>query len=314
VAEYPYAPFLRELLDGAPLLRRLVLLLEAAAFALFMAVMRALGPDRASRAGGALFRAWGPRMTKSRHVRTNLSIAFPEKPPAEIDAIERGAWATIGSLAAEYAHIDTICCREPERRVEIVVKGDLRGAQEEGRPAIFATAHLANFELATFAVSRVGAPVTALYTPHSNPLIDRMIQRRRSAINTRLVPRDGGVRELVRELARGRSVGFVADTRMDGGELVPFFGRDAATTTVPARLALRFDCELVPVRVERLEGARFRVTLYDPVRAEAPGLDAKQRALVMTRKLNAHFEDWIRERPEQWQCMKRRWPKDAARA
>ena len=87
-----------------------------------------------------------------------------------------------------------------------------------------------------------------------------------------------------------------------------FFGRDALTSISPARLALKFDCDLVPVQVERTGGARFRVTFHRPVKPDGDATDSQARALQLTRKINEHFEAWIRKRPEQWICWKRRWP------
>ena len=285
---------------------------EAAALWLVWAALRALGPDRAARFGCAALGAIGPRLRKSRHVRANLATAFPELAETEREALACEVWRSTGAMLADFANLDRICGREARERIEVVVKSDLQVFSGPGRPAVFAAAHLANFQLGTVAAARQGAPMTALYSPNSNPLIDRLIHRRRRAIACGLVPRDGGIRALASELRNGRSVGLVVDTRVDGGVPVPFFGVDAQTSTAPARLALRFGCELIPIRVERILDARFRVTFGDPVTAEDPALGSKQRALVMTRKLNAQFESWIRERPEQWLCLKRRWPKDVA--
>ena len=149
-----------------------------------------------------------------------------------------------------------------------------------------------------------------LYQRDSNPGLERMIERRRDAIHVDLIPRDGSMRALIRELASGRSVGLVVDNRYDEGELVPFFGVDAPTLTTPARLALRFRCDLVPVRVERVsDGARFRVTFHEPVRPSDPTRDKAEQARDMTRQVNELFERWIRERPAQWVTAKRRWPR-----
>jgi KDO2-lipid IV(A) lauroyltransferase len=156
--------------------------------------------------------------------------------------------------------------------------------------------------------------VTVLYAADANPWIGRLMLRARRGLGCRLEPRDGGVRRLVRALGRGHSVGLLVDTRVDDGEPVPFFGRPALTTTVPARLALRHGLELVPVRVERLDGARFRVTIYEPVLPDDPAAPPREQALQMTRKLHEHFERWIRERPGEWLCSKRRWPEDPAPA
>ena len=101
------------------------------------------------------------------------------------------------------------------------------------------------------------------------------------------------------------------DQRVDSGVPIPFFGIDKHTTLVPARLALRHGYDLVPVRTERLDGARFRVTFLPPLRPDDPGADEIEQARQVTRKINALFEEWIRERPTDWWCSKRRWPKDA---
>ena len=79
---------------------------------------------------------------------------------------------------------------------------------------------------------------------------------------------------LMGELSHGATIGLGSDVRLDAGEMIPFFGHDMPTNTVPARLALRFDCELVPARAERLPGGRYRITLYPPVRPD----DRQRRA------------------------------------
>jgi Kdo2-lipid IVA lauroyltransferase/acyltransferase len=117
---------------------------------------------------------------------------------------------------------------------------------------------------------------------------------------------------LIREVADGRSLGWIVDQRHDRGELLPFFGLPAATATMPALLALRLNCDLVPARVERLRGCRFRITIYE--RLSPAGLEHlphQEAARELTCRLNALFELWIRERPGQWLCFKRRWGKGA---
>jgi KDO2-lipid IV(A) lauroyltransferase len=83
------------------------------------------------------------------------------------------------------------------------------------------------------------AVLGAFFALDPNPFVDRLIRRRRSELGCDLISRDGGIRALLRTLAAGRSVGLVVDTRQDDGEAIPFFGVDAPTSTVPARLALR---------------------------------------------------------------------------
>ena len=211
----------------------------------------------------------------------------------------------------EFAHLDDICVHQADRRLEIVSDGHVPVLQDPDRPAVFVSAHLANWEVCAIAIVRAGVPVTGVYTPLQNPYLDRILMRRRQALGCRLVPRDSSMRTLLRELKAGRSIGMIMDQRVDSGVPIPFFGIDKWTTLVPARLALRHGCDLVPLRTERLGDARFRVTFYEPLKPDDPRADEIEQATQVTRKINRMFEDWIRERPEDWWCSKRRWPKDA---
>ena len=122
------------------------------------------------------------------------------------------------------------------------------------------------------------------------------------------------MRTLLRDLRAGRSIGMIMDQRVDTGVPIPFFGIDKYTTLVPARLALRHGYDLVPLRNERLGGSRFRVTFYAPLKPDDPTASEIEQAKQVTRKINLLFESWIRERPADWWCSKRRWPKNARRA
>jgi Kdo2-lipid IVA lauroyltransferase/acyltransferase len=310
VAKHPYLPDpLRRRVLGTPWLQGMFWALEAYAAMAVWGVLRLLGPDRSVRLMSRLFAWVGPRLAKSRHVRTNLAIMFPEKSSAERASIEGQIWGEQGALFAAYAHMDRIC-RAEQRRIEVVAPDAIVTRIRKGLPAVFVTAHLSSFHISTWAGTQLGGRATVLYNPDSNPKLDRVIQRRREPIACNLVPRDGGIRVLMRELAQGGCVGLVVDNRADEGELVPFFGRPAPTVTTPARLALHFDCPLVPVRVERLDDeARFRITMYDAVQPSESARTRPERALDMTRQLNEHFERWIRERPGQWLVMSRRWPR-----
>jgi KDO2-lipid IV(A) lauroyltransferase len=177
---------------------------------------------------------------------------------------------------------------------------------------VLVTGHLANWELSPLSVRRYDVPLSVIYSPNSTPAVDRLIRRFRRGVGCELVSKHGGMRAVLRSLARGRSIGFLVDTRQDDGEWVPFFGVPALTTTVPARLALRYGIDLVPGRIERVgTGANFRVTLGPPIEPDPAVSDVREQARGMTQRVNERLAGWIREQPEQWVCSKRRWPKKA---
>lgn len=301
-----YGPSLRRILDRFPSLRYPLWLLETLPLLVFWGVSGSVSPERASRMGSWLLERVGPRLRKHRHVLRNLRVAFPDRPADWTDGVARQVWGTLGAVMAEYPHLHTICHAEGAERLEVVVSDAIQSIRAH-KPMVFVTAHVANLEMVPGTlVARLGLLGAVVYGPQENPLADRLVQHFRKALGCALVSKDASMRQLVRELREGRSLGFAVDQRVDGSPLVPFFGVPAATAVSPARLALRFGCELVPVRVERLPATRFRVTLAGPVGVPPQGSD-EEKALQMTGTLNALFESWIRERPGEWVCTKRRW-------
>ncbi len=304
------ANFLRKQADRSPRLLRLLWAIEAGLIATLSRLSRLLSPDCASAAGYRLLHAIGPRLDKTRQIRRNVTIAFPEKTVAEIDSLVREIWGNLGAVLAEFPHLETICGREADRRFEFTRKGNAQVFRQQDKPAVFVSAHLANWEVAAAAIVLQKVPLAVVYTPIQNPWMDKMLRSVRVSLGCELIDRVGAVRQLIRRLKAGTSVGLIVDQRVDGGEAVPFFGHDMITSVTPAQLAVRFDCELIPVQIQRLEGARFRVIFHKPVDADDKSAGDREKVLQMTRKINTLFESWIRERPQEWMCSKRRWPKD----
>lgn len=119
------------------------------------------------------------------------------------------------------------------------------------------------------------------------------------------------MRKLMAALKQGNVVGVVSDLRLDGGESIPFFGVNTPSNTTAARLALHHDCELLPIRTERLPDYRYRITICRPIRPHDPSASVDIQAKQMTQEQLRIFEAWIREAPEQWLCIGRRWPRAA---
>lgn len=284
--------------------------LDRAFFGTLLWLIRRLPVDAASRLGALVGGALGPRFRKGRALEDNLRLAFPEKSEDEIRGIAREAWANAGAVFAEYGHLDTITFGDDGSRIAIELRGDIRTLRDPARPAVFVTAHQANWEVSAAAIARHGVPLAVVYSPPTNPLLDELLNRWRTRLGCELLARDESMRPLLQALRNGTSVGIVMDRRVDSGKDVALFGHPKPTTLVPARLALRHGFDLVPMRVERLQGARFRVTFHPPVAVPA-GDDEIARAVRMTESVHALFEQWIRERPGDWFCSKRLWPKAA---
>jgi len=308
VAEFIIGNPLRKLARRHEPLRQLLWRLDYGLLWLIQKLMQALPIDLSSRLGARLGGFIGPLMKRKTAIyRENLAIAFPELTERELDDLVKRAWSRAGRILGEYPHLAAIL-EDPER-LEIRILEPVATYADPSRPAVVVAPHLSNWEVVCSAMAKMGIPNASLYSPPTNPFLDRMLADSRRALNCELLPRDNSARSLMRALRSGRTAGMVMDRRVDDGRPVRFFGRDKMSTLMPAKLALKFDCDLVPAHVERLEDARYRVTFHPPVKAADPEADENARALDMTQQLHTLFEEWIRAKPEDWFCSKRLWAK-----
>lgn len=290
-------------------LRRLLLdppvgLLTLIAYGIF----RLLPVDAASALGGRLARLIGPHLRGDRTARRNLARAFPEKSQADIDTIMAGLWDNLGRTIGEYPHLEEIQTTGPGSRVEVVDEDGVHKGLRESGAYIFLAAHQANWEISAKAATDHGVGFAGIYRTASNPVVDWLVRRSRRSIYTDLLPKGrDGAKQTIGVLRAKRGLGMLVDQKFNEGLPIPFFGRDAMTATAPAELSMTFGCPLVPVQVERLEGAHFRMTVHPPIRVSKTG-DRKANVRAALEQINALVESWVRARPEQWFWIHRRWP------
>jgi KDO2-lipid IV(A) lauroyltransferase len=277
--------------------------LEAAFLYLIYGIFMVLPLDTASALGGWIGRTVGPRLGTSRKARRNLERAMPELPAERREEILRGMWDNLGRVMAEYPHLD-----ETWKRTEMIGAEIVRGIAASKTPTLFFSAHTGNWEVGLLGAARNGLPVTAVYRRPNNPAVSWLINKARSVIGSRMVPKGrDGASEVVATLRKQGAVCIMIDQKMNDGIPVPFFGRDAMTAPAIGQLAFKYDCAVVPVFVERLEGAHFRLTISPPLELNKSGdRNADVRALMV--RINEMVESRVRARPEQWLWLHRRWP------
>jgi KDO2-lipid IV(A) lauroyltransferase len=264
--------------------------------------------DAASGFGGFLARLVGPWTGAHKTAARNLRLAFPEKSDAEIAKLLRGMWDNIGRTVAEYPHL-TRLADDPERVVIFDPEGLGDRMREDGVGGMLIGMHAANWELSTLPGQRAGVRARHFYRAPNNPYVDEMLARYRAAIGREgFIRKSGlGAREAVKLLKGGGHIGMLVDQKQDEGIAVPFFGRDAMTTTAPAAFARRLNLPIGAARVVRLKGAHFRIFVEEL--AVEKTADTEADIKVTTRRITAMLERWIREHPEQWFWVHRRWPR-----
>jgi KDO2-lipid IV(A) lauroyltransferase len=298
----------KRLARKAPVLVSIAQWVEGVAFRFTFWLMRKLSVERALQLSGFAFGLVGPHSDKAQKARDNLRIAFPDKSDEWREQTTRQIFRHLGYSAAELIKLEQIW-EEREQRIEYVLEPGAREHMESRRATIFITAHVGSWQVAPLITKQYGFDINAIYAPESNPVMADLMLDLRKSWGDRMIPADSGPRPLIRELKAGRSIIMAMDTRPDTGKLIPFFGKDALTNTSAAGLALRTGAALVVARAERLPDARYRITMYDPLVSPIPDAPVKDQAVALTGLIHGYFEDWIREYPQQWVCLKRRWPK-----
>lgn len=289
---------------------RLRYLAEAALFFAFMALFRVLGVDRASALGGFIGRNILARTGITGRARENLVAAYPEKTRKEIDTILAEMWDNLGRTIAEYPHLDAFRIKGDNPRIIVENTERLDAALATGKGIIFMSGHFANWEVMPITAIDYGIKGGTVYRPVNNPYVDRWMVKQRTTNGPREVVSKGahGTRRIFTLLRGGKSIFILVDQKTNEGIPVPFFGRIAMTTPAPAVLALKLGAVLLPVSNARDGGARFRVTIHEPIPVTPAG-DHDRDVLVLTRQINDEIEKYVRARPSQWLWIHRRWPK-----
>jgi KDO2-lipid IV(A) lauroyltransferase len=270
-----------------------------------------LDPDVSSEFSGTWARWIGPWMPVSGVARENLRRAFPEKSKAEREKILRGCWDNLGRVAGEFVHLDKMWDYDDARpnagRIETFHVSRFIGLYTDNKPALIFSAHLANWELAAIAGRKYGLDSAVLFRPPNNPFVAELIHETRADMMSQLVPTgsDAGL-FMGAVLSRGGHLGILVDQHRKPGAQVNFFGRPCWANVAIARLARQYDCPVHGARVIRLPKNRFRLELTRAVDLprDREGLIDVQGAM---QTITSVVEGWVREYPEQWLWMHRRW-------
>ncbi len=289
-------------------MRRFRHTLEYAAAWLLYAFFSLLRVDSASNLGGWVGRTFGPSLRVSNTARQNLKRSFPDWPTDKIEQTVLDMWDNLGRTAGEHPHLSAFDPYRDNSRVDVVGEEYCELLRDAATPGLFFSGHFANWEISPLAGTRRGITAHLVYRRANNPFFDRLLQKGRNSLDSDFYPKGAqGAKAILRALQRGDNLALLVDQKMNDGVAVPFLGRDAMTAPAVAELALRYNCLVIPARVERLKGAHFRVTFYPPLDRPETG-NQQQDILVMMTEINRQLGEWVNEQPAQWLWVHNRWP------
>ncbi len=274
-------------------------------------LLRRTNPDRAADVCAAVARRIGPWLPAHRIGQANLRAAFPDKDPVWIEATLRQSWDNLGRVAGEYVHMARIWdfdfAHPNNGRIHSESVPLFEALRTDGQPALCFAAHLANWELPAIAAAAHGLPSAVVYRMPNNKAVAREIARIRAPLMGRLIrTRAQAAMEMAAALSAGEHLGMVVDQHFSRGVDVTFFGRRCKANPAIGRLARRFDCPVVGVRVIRLPDRRFRIDGYGPYELPRTA-DGQVDVQATTQMITSVIEGWVREHPGQYLWFHRRW-------
>jgi KDO2-lipid IV(A) lauroyltransferase len=279
----------------------------------FFKGVRRTDPDRMVNLAGNTMQRIGPLLREHRIGRANLKAAYPEKSAGEIETILRGVWDNLGRVGAEFAHLDRLWEHQlSHQRLGRFEDSDASlnrffQLRDDGKPALIFSAHLANWELPALAGAAFGLETAVLYRrPSLAPVAEAIGRVRSGGMGTLIATGLAAPVKLLRVLEAGGHVGLLVDQHSEQGVEVTFFGRRCKANPLVAQLARHAECAIHGSRAIRRPGNEFRLELTEPI-PPARAADGRIDVAGTMQVITSVVESWVREHPEQWLWLHRRW-------
>lgn len=288
-------------------MRRRSRLRDAAEYALALAALgplqwMPLGPASAlARFYACLLDMALPRLRRA--ALRNLEIAMPQTAAGERERIVNGAFVAIARVLVVFTRFPRITRANISEWIRYEGFHYFQAAQARGKGVLFATAHLGNWELSAFAHALLTAPMNVVVRPLDNPWLDALVEKRRALSGNRIIQKRGFARSILLALRRNEAVGVLVDqnTGREEGVFVDFFGMPASTSATFAKLAARSGAAVIPGFAVWSDAERKYVLRFYPC------VEITGDAVEDTARIQKAVEQAIREYPDQWLWMHRRW-------
>jgi KDO2-lipid IV(A) lauroyltransferase len=239
----------------------------------------------------------------------NLTEAFPEIGRAEgLEGLARAVFENLGRTAVEVARAGRLLRRAGPTVFQMDGLERMIEARARGRGVLLLTAHFGPWELLPLSAALHYGPIHVVARPMDNPWLDDWFTVLRERGGNHVIRKRDAVQAILQVLRRGETVGILIDQHVSEreGVVVPFFGRPASAVAAPALLALRSGAAVFPVGISRSARGRYRVDIRPEVAVRRSG-DVKSDLVVNTARFTAAIEAIIRERPDHWFWVHRRW-------
>ena len=271
---------------------------------LLLFFFKIIGYENASSLGEKIGKFLGPYFRSKNKIMNNLKQSNIGNSDSEREQIIRNMWGNYGRILSEYPYLKKFKKNNLNKYITIEGLEHLKEIKKNKKKVVFISGHFNNFELMAMQIENSGINVAAIYRPLNNFFLNNTMEKIRinDICKKQIKKGKAGTRELIKLFTGGYSVALMIDQRVSEGIPVKFFDKTALTTTIPAQLVKKYDCEVVPIYIERFNKNYFKMNV------EKPLIFRKDSSLDdITLKLNKKLELMILKNPDQWIWSHDRW-------
>ena len=271
----------------------------------FFLFFKLLGLKFSSILSGYIMKIFGPFFRSNKISYKNLAKALPDTNDEKKNIILKKMWFNYGRILAEYMFIKNF--REQpkfQKKITIVNKEVLDEIKFKQKPVIFISGHFNNFELMAMEIEKSGINLAAIYRPLNNIFLNPIMEkiRHKYICKNQIKKGRSGTKEVLKCFKKDISIALMIDQRVSEGIKCNFFNQKALTTTIPAQFAKKFNTEIVPVYIERVDEENFKIEF-----SKALNFAKNESISDITLKLNKILEKMILKNPDQWIWTHNRW-------
>ena len=272
-------------------------------------IFKIIGLKNASSLGSILGKVIGPFFRSKNIIKQNIKIGLGNLDKKKEEEIINGMWSNIGRTFAEYIFLKNFKLNKTGfDHIKITGIEYLDQIKKSNKPVVFFSGHFANFELMAMELDKFGIKLAAIYRPLNNFFLNPLMEYlRMKYICPIQIPKGAsGSREIIKKIKDEYSIALMVDQRVSEGPRLSFFNKEAHTTTIPVQIALKYNCKLVPIYIERKNGINFEMVIHEPYEITKTGVhedDLKNNSLI----INKNIEKMIIKNPTQWIWSHNRW-------
>ena len=284
-------------------MKKIVYFIEFILIKVLFIFFKIIGYKYSSNLGFLIGKIIGPIFRSKKLIIKNLQKANLQK-QNNLEKIASDVLGNYGRIFAEYVHLKNFRNDKLKKYISIDGLEHLNNLKKTKKRAVFISGHFNNFELMAMQIEKAGIELATIYRPLNNFLLNKTMEqiRTENICKNQIKKGRAGSREIIKNLIKGKSIAIMIDQRVREGIKIDFFNNLATTTTIPAQLIKKYNCELVPVYIERRKNNYFKMFVSRPIK-----IDKNKSVLEITKFLNNLLERMIVRNIDQWIWTHNRW-------